>query len=226
MFGKKNKVYIDLLKINPLKAYEASVNRMKKANDQKEQDSQKKDDNHNKHTNEEKATQTKSDTVNPQGVSDTDSKPNPKPGPQKSPSPQEKFEELVDTTTNVLYRLSNIIPFLNSEIVIDASKITIIQRPFFFSERIQTIAIKDLVDVYIDTVPFLATMNLKDGNFVNKALQIKWIWKGDAEKARRIITGLMQAMKQEVYLKMIHDDDFLNKVEEIGRIRNTVTSVN
>jgi hypothetical protein len=136
-----------------------------------------------------------------------------------------KFFGLLNKSEKLVYRIKNIIPVFTGEVVIDTAKITVINRPFFFSERIHSISIKDISDVFIDTAPFFGTLNIVDTNFAETTIKQKWFWKKDAEKARRIITGLMAAAKEEVDLKNIDDDGLDEKLEEIGRLRGSVTSV-
>lgn len=134
---------------------------------------------------------------------------------------QEKLDVLLTNTETVLLRIGNIFPILKSELIIDSSKVTIIHRPFFFTESIHTITIKNLTSIYIETVPFLATINLKDINYVQNNFRVRWILKGRAEKARRILIGLMQTAKEDIDLKSLTDDNLAEKLEEIGKIRET-----
>jgi len=136
-----------------------------------------------------------------------------------------KFYGLMNKSEKVVHKIKNIVPLLPGEIIIDTSKVTFIHRPFFFSERIHAISIKDVTDVYVETAPFFATLNIVDANFVENVVKLNWFWKKDAEKARRIITGLMETSKEQVDLKNIEDDALAEKLEEIGKARATKTSV-
>lgn len=147
---------------------------------------------------------------------------------------KQKLHDLLKHSEEVLYKIKNVIPILADELVIDSNKITFIYRPFFFSERIHSVAVKDVTDVYIETAPFLATIVVIDSGFIdehsrntpqNNAVRIKWLWKGNAERARRIITGLMEAAKEGIDLKEIQDDNLANTLEEIGKVRETSTTV-
>src|SRR5438045_781310 len=63
-----------------------------------------------------------------------------------------KLVDLLDKSNHVLLRIRNIIPIFTDEILIDANKITIINRPFFFSEHIQSISIRNVNDIFIQTI--------------------------------------------------------------------------
>lgn len=136
-----------------------------------------------------------------------------------------KLNDLLHKSENILLNIRNIIPIFKDEIIIDTNKITVIKRPFFFSEKIHSISVKDITDVYIETVPFFANINIVDANFSETIINVRWFWKNNAEKARRIITGLMEVSKEQIDLKHLKDEDLYEKLEEIGRIRETKTTV-
>lgn len=151
---------------------------------------------------------------------------------------QQKLDGLLDNVKTVLFATKNIIPLLHSEIIIDSGKVTVIHRPFFFSEKIHSISVQDISDVYIETSPFLAMIKIIDKDFVDNLnpenpnrnatptpVMVKWLGKRNAEKARRIITGLMTASKEGIDLKSISDDELAKKLEEIGKVKDTKTSV-
>ncbi|MBI4097826.1 MAG: hypothetical protein HY426_02195 [Candidatus Levybacteria bacterium] len=147
---------------------------------------------------------------------------------------KKRLNDLLDHSEQVLLKIRNIIPILSDELVIDTNKITFIYRPFFFSERIHSVAVKDITDVYIETVPFLATITVIDSGFIdehsrntpqNVTIKIRWLWKKDAERARRVITGLMEAAKEQIDLKNIKDGNIAQLLEEIGKVRETKTTV-
>jgi hypothetical protein len=136
-----------------------------------------------------------------------------------------KLNDLIHKSENVLLKVRNIIPIFTDEIVIETSKITVIKRPFFFSEKIHSISVKDITDVYIETAPFFANINIIDANFSETSIRISWFLKKNAEKARRIITGLMESAKEGIDLKHLSDHKLGEKLEEVGKVRETKTSV-
>lgn len=136
-----------------------------------------------------------------------------------------KFFGLMNKSEKLVAKFKNIIPFFTDEVVIDTTKVTFIHRPFFFSERIHSVSVKDISDVFVETAPFFAALKIVDANFIENTIQINWFLKKDAEKARRIITGLMTASKEQVDLNNIEDDGLDAKLEEIGRTRGVSTSV-
>ena len=145
---------------------------------------------------------------------------------KKQHSHEKKLNELVGKSSTILARIRNIIPIFTDEIIIDASKVTIINRPFFFSEHIQAISIKNINDIFIETVPFLATISIMDvGLPKSHMIHVKWFWKKDAEKARRLITGLMETSKENVDLINLDGENLKEKLSELGKVRVAHTTV-
>ncbi len=144
---------------------------------------------------------------------------------ENDPKNKTKLDGLVDKTDHVFLKVSNIVPILTTDVVIDPSKVSVVYRPFPFSERIHSISVKDITDVYIETVPLFATLNIVDTGFVENLVKITWLAKKDAEKARRIISGLMQANKEAIDLKLVQDKALGKKLEEIGKVRDSKTTV-
>lgn len=132
---------------------------------------------------------------------------------------KQKFNELLNRSKKVLLKISNIIPLLTSDVIIDINKVDIIHRFFFFSGRNHSIAIKDITDVFTETIPFLGTLNIVDEGFAENTVRVRWLKKKEAEKARRIITGLMEARKEEVDITKLDDKNLASKFEELGKIR-------
>jgi hypothetical protein len=136
-----------------------------------------------------------------------------------------KFHDLVDKSVTVLYKMTNIVPLLTSELIIDTAKVTIIHRPFLFSERIHSVSIRDIEDCFIETSLFFATLNIVDRGFVENVVQVRWVRKSKAEKARRIITGLVEAAKEQIDITKLTQDSLKEELEEIGKVREAETSV-
>lgn len=136
-----------------------------------------------------------------------------------------KFYGLLNKTSRLIHRLKNIIPVFTTEILIEPTKLTIINRPFFFSEYIQSVEIGNIQRIWIETAPFFANLTILDNSPKENIIKITWIWKKDAEKARRIINGLIEAKKEEIDLTMINHDEVVEKLELIGKLHDTKTSV-
>jgi hypothetical protein len=132
---------------------------------------------------------------------------------------REKMDDLVDLSRRVLFKTTSVFPFefFPDEIVIDPYKVNIVSREFFASERIHSIAIKEISDVLIDTGPFFAALKIIDKNFIENTIVVRYLKKQEALKARRIIQGIMIANKEELDIAKLEVDELAEKAEEIGK---------
>lgn len=135
---------------------------------------------------------------------------------------KDKFNTLLSNGTRVLYKLNSVFPFafFPDTLTVDCEKVTLKLVEFFFASEIRSIHIKNISHVYVDTSPFFATMTLLDQSVMSEktAIAIPYLWKGQAMRARRIIQGLIVAHKEKIDVQKIHDNDLVNKLEEIGRM--------
>lgn len=136
---------------------------------------------------------------------------------------KQKFNDLVVHSREVLFKLTSVFPFdmFPNTITIDQEKITVKFREFFASEEIRSIYIKNIAQLYVDTGPFFATINILDQMLSNDAslIKIPYLKKGEAMKARRIIQGLLVAHSENVDVARIQDDNLVPKLETLGRMR-------
>lgn len=108
------------------------------------------------------------------------------------------LEELSDNPETVLMQAKTAIPFaLNQEsITIDPIKIKIVTNNSFMSQQTQIILIKDILESSVETSPFLATLQIVVSHKKETPLRINYLKKDDAEKAAKIIQGLIIARSE------------------------------
>lgn len=131
-----------------------------------------------------------------------------------------KFDETVHQGSHVLYKTKAIFPFdlFPDEITVDLNQVNVVIKYFFWSERRQSILIKDIMDVLVDTIPFFASLKVIDSGFKEQPIEINFLKRNDAIKIRRLIQGLMVAHKQEIDLSKIDSHDLPEKIEELGKV--------
>ncbi len=148
------------------------------------------------------------------------------PNQQGPPSTNEKqkLHHLMNRSQTPLLEVTTVFPFdlFPDTIVIDATKVHIIDREFFFTEEIHSIPIKNIVDIYVDTGPFFATLRiLPQLIFQNQITQIPKLWKSDAMKARDVIQGLILATKENINVTNLPDevdtDQLQHDLQSLGR---------
>jgi hypothetical protein len=136
----------------------------------------------------------------------------------------QKLDNLVTMTEYRLFKLSSIFPFqlFQDDIIIEQKQVIIIKRNFFFSSQQYPFSIKDILAPIVETSLFFAKFQLKlgPGSYRQDPPSVSYLGKDEAQKARRIIMGLIVCDKENVDLNGMAYGDILKKVEEIGRFNS------
>lgn len=144
----------------------------------------------------------------------------------KEPSSQykqaQKLDNLVEKTQAPLLSIRQSIPLnpFPNEIIVDINKINIIIRYFFFSKHIHSVYIKDVSDVMVETGLFFATLRIVDVGFTENSIDINYLKTHEAERARRIIQGLVVAQKNGIDFSLFEDSKLCEKIEHLGEAGN------
>lgn len=139
----------------------------------------------------------------------------------KNAPPAQKLTDMASKADNVLLKVSTTWPFtfFVHDVIIDPYKVNVIFREFYKSERIHSILIKDITDVFIETSIFFATIKIVDLGFVENTVDIPYLKKDDAMQVRKIIQGLVIAQKQSIDLSNMPTAHIKEKTEELGKVK-------
>lgn len=129
----------------------------------------------------------------------------------------EKFESLVTGSKKILFEASSKFPFnfFEDRIKVDLNKVNVSISDFLKTKRIYNIFIKELTEVLVESGPIFSTLVIK-GNFEDKELRITSLAKKDAEKARKIIQGLIIARKEIELNQLESIPEVEKKLEKLG----------
>jgi hypothetical protein len=129
----------------------------------------------------------------------------------------EKLEDVVKNANLVLFQARTIFPFelFPSEIVIDPVKLTVISRDFFVSGQTQSVYIKDIMDVIIETGPFFSSLRIVDIGYAQNKLSIKYLLRKDASCARQILEGLLAGTKAGVDFSCLKKGEILRVINSL-----------
>lgn len=128
------------------------------------------------------------------------------------------FGNLVEKSDQLLIKIKAVFPFdfFPNEISVDVNKVNIVNN-YFLSQRVHSILIKDISDIYLDSSILFASLNIIDWGFNNnKSITINYLKKDEASQTLNIIQGLMVSSRQNIDLSKIDVPDFKNKVEILG----------
>lgn len=147
----------------------------------------------------------------------------PKPVPMDSGYQKEKhkLDQLVSKSNRVLMRVTAVFPFdfFPNTVVIDENKVDLVYRTFFFSQQVFSILTKNINFVTIEAGPIFATLIMEVKGFEQNPLPIRYLWKNDAIRARRMIMGLVACAHENINLSVFTLRELKRKVEEIGIAR-------
>lgn len=132
----------------------------------------------------------------------------------------EKFETLVDKSSQVLFRAQTVFPFrfFPDMLIIDENKVNIIHGMFFASEEIQSILIHNIKDVIADTSIIFASLKILPDGFNENWVELHYLWRNDAIRARRIIAGLLVGFKEGIDMTKVETPYMEKKIEALGTV--------
>ncbi len=95
---------------------------------------------------------------------------------KKKQQDSDKLDDLVQKAQNPLISISSVFPFMlfPTKLSVEPTKINITHKEFIASEGIQSINIKNVSDVIVQTNPFFASIKIIDLGFIANNVQIKW----------------------------------------------------
>lgn len=145
--------------------------------------------------------------------------------PSQNPSPDDphnkKLDTLIRNSQKTLYIISAIFPFdlFPDQISIEPTQINVVKKSFFATYHVQSIPLKNVADVFLQTSLLFATLKIIDSSYIENSVKIEYLPKDKACRARRIIMGLVIAMKENIDLSRLQVKDLALKAEQLGDAR-------
>jgi len=130
-----------------------------------------------------------------------------------------KLDELASDDNRQLLIIRTLFPFtiFPTTVTVDLNHVVVSTQVFFFSKQVLSFLIKDLLTVIVETNIFFATLKFVDRFFPQDTVPVRFLSKPDADKAFRVINGLIIAERQNVNLTALPSEEVMRKVEEIGQ---------
>ncbi|HVF69064.1 MAG TPA: hypothetical protein VNA13_00715 [Xanthomonadales bacterium] len=148
----------------------------------------------------------------------------------KSKSRQNEIKEtkkdldiLVSRTEKILLSAKAIFPFdfFPNTITIDANKVNIKIKTFFFTETITSILIKEIMDVRVEVSLFMGKLIIDYGPHPLKisTVYVPTLWKSDALRAKEIIEGMLVIYRAEnIDTTKLKPEETLEAIKEVGKV--------
>lgn len=133
------------------------------------------------------------------------------------------LEILASRADKVLLHAKTIFPFdfFGSTITIDANKVNIRIKTFFFTETVTSILLKEIMDVRVQASLFFGKLIIDYGPhpLKIKSVYIPSLWKKDALKAKEIIEGNLVLYRAEnIDTTKLKPEETIDEVMEIGKV--------
>ncbi len=131
----------------------------------------------------------------------------------------DRFKNLVRASNQTLYKVKTVFPFdfFPDEMSIEITQINVIKRYFFATAHLQTIPIKNVADVFLETSLFFASIKIIDSSYIENSIQVEYLKKADACRARKVIQGLVIANKEGIDLAKVPPKSLLDNIESLGK---------
>lgn len=132
---------------------------------------------------------------------------------------REKIVVLAKASDAILFKATTVFPFtfFPDSIIIDKTKITIIERLFFYSADIRSYAIEDILNVEVGIGILFSSLTCLTRYDNKKVFALRFLRKKDASFARKLIQGLIIAKREGVHLEEISGEEIISYGEAIGR---------
>lgn len=128
------------------------------------------------------------------------------------------IENMIYKSNRWLLSISSIFPlkFFPSTIIVEETRLTIIYREFFFSAQQHSIDIKDIANIFVDTIPFFATLTIVSRTFTQNAIKVTWLKKKEAVYLRRIVEGLRMFIYEKIDTSDYKTEELVKKLEALS----------
>lgn len=139
----------------------------------------------------------------------------------KSPAISNKQKTIVEFSekeSRVLYRLGSLFPLdpFPTTVTIQPSTISIVHNLFGLSQNLMTVTMEDIFTVEVEAGLFFANLKIQQKQPLLPIVEITYLWKDQAMKARRIIQGLLVVQTKNLEIPDMTTAELIPYLEEIG----------
>lgn len=131
----------------------------------------------------------------------------------------DKLRNLAKRSHEVLVSANTVFPLtlFPDTIIVDRTRVTIIDRIFFFTSRTVSVQIEDILNVSCGVGPFFGslTISVRVMNSTDH-FEIDHFWRHDAVRLKHIIQGYMIALRNDVDLSQLSREELVEHINELG----------
>lgn len=181
-------------------------------NSQVNKSDESKTDNHNKsHNSSNETNSDNSSTVN----SKSDSK--------SEKDAKQELKNVVSRSHEPMVEATTVFPFtlFPDTVIIDRTKITVVNRVFFFVANMVSIKLEDILNVTSSVGPFFGSIDIHTRYFdPGKPYSVNFLWRKDARRIDRILQGYSIAKEEKVDMTKLETKELAELLDNLGKTRN------
>ena len=139
--------------------------------------------------------------------------------PLHAPSNEEKLLNVAGKAHDVLFKAGTIFPFdlFPDSVTIDREKLSIVQRFFFFTARIISVPVRDILSVEADVGPFFGSIHITSRYYPVNPYSVNFLWRSDAIKLRRLLLGYIIAHERDIDCAEIDKAELVYLLNDLGQ---------
>jgi hypothetical protein len=136
-----------------------------------------------------------------------------------SPDDEEILLSLAGSSHEVLLKARTVFPFdfFPDTITLDREKLSIINRFFFWTARITSVPVRDILSVEADVGPFFGSIRITSRYDPVKSLSINFLWRKDALLLRKLLQGYIIAHERNLECSKIKKPELVYLLNELGQ---------
>ncbi|HEX5796888.1 MAG TPA: hypothetical protein VFX86_00685 [Candidatus Saccharimonadales bacterium] len=133
------------------------------------------------------------------------------------------LETIVKNSNEVLAEATTVFPFtlFPDTVTVDRTKLTITQRTFFWSGKVTTIHIEDVLNISANVGPLFGSLTIAIKGLTSEDhYSINYFWRKDAIHLKHIIQGHMMAQHDKIDYRHLEHQKLIRTLLELGQDSN------
>lgn len=137
---------------------------------------------------------------------------------------KEELSKVVSQSHEAICKSDTVFPFtlFPDTVIIDRTKITVVNRVFFWVANIVSVKLDDILNVTSSVGPFFGSIEIHTRYFdPGKPYRVNYLWRKDALRIDRILQGYSIAREQHLDLSELETKELAKTLDELGSTLKT-----
>lgn len=143
--------------------------------------------------------------------------------PRRSDDTQEDTKHIVQRSNQILAEATTVFPFtlFPDTITLDRRKLTMTRRNFFWSSKVLSIQVEEVLNISAGVGPFFGSLNIAIRGLTSEDhFNIDYLWRKDAIHLKHMIQGYIIALKDDIKIDHLSRKELISTLAELGRDSN------